>query len=62
MDSVHDKEKEKTRMARGAAVWRPVVMHLLFYRVLVRRSLAEAGAFRVKNYVRSYHQRHEEGV
>ena len=31
------------RSAHGAAVWRPVVMHLLFYRVSVRHSLAEAG-------------------
>ena len=36
-------KKEKIRAARGAAVWRPVVKHLLFYRVFVRHSLAEAG-------------------
>ena len=42
MDGGHEK-KEMTRAARGAAVWRPVAMHLLFYRVFVRHSLAEAG-------------------
>ena len=42
MADVHAKRR-KNRSAHGAAVWRPVVMHLLFYRVSVRHSLAEAG-------------------
>ena len=49
MDSVHEKKEEKNRSAHGAAVWRPVVMHLLFYRVLVRHSLAEAGVLESGN-------------